>query len=75
AVVLGNSEDATIRALYEWMKSQLAEHKMPVRWWVIDEIPRTSRGKINRDAVKAFCVTRDALDLARILDGESRDER
>jgi len=70
AVVLGNPEDATIRALHEWMKSQLAEHKMPVRWWVIDEIPRTSRGKINRDAVKAFCVTRGALDLSRILDEE-----
>ena len=70
AGVLGNPEDATIRSLYEWMKSQLAEHKMPMRWWVNDEIPRTSRGTINRDAVKAFCVPRDALDLSRILAGE-----
>jgi len=31
----------------------LADPKMPVRWWLIEEIPRTSRGKINRDAVKA----------------------
>ena len=67
AVVLGNQEDSTIRALHNWMESQLAEHKMPVRWWVVDEIPRTSRGKINRDAVKAACANLASLDLARIL--------
>jgi acyl-CoA synthetase (AMP-forming)/AMP-acid ligase II len=70
AVVLNNQEDSTIRALYSWMKSHLAEHKMPVRWWVVDEIPRTSRGKINRDAVKAACANLVAIDLNRILAGE-----
>jgi len=34
---------------------------------VIDAIPRTSRGKINRDAVKAACETKPALDLPSIL--------
>lgn len=67
AVVLANREDTTIRALHAWMKSHLAEHKMPVRWWVVDEIPRTSRGKINRDAVKAACLSLEAIDLTRIL--------
>ncbi len=70
AVVLGNKDDSTIRALYSWMKAHLAEHKMPVRWWVVEEIPRTSRGKINRDAVKAACANLVAIDLARILAGE-----
>lgn len=70
AVVLSNKDDATIRTLYSWMKAHLAEHKMPVRWWVVEEIPRTSRGKINRDAVKAACANLVAIDLNRILAGE-----
>ncbi|HRD87844.1 MAG TPA: class I adenylate-forming enzyme family protein [Accumulibacter sp.] len=70
AVVLTNSENATIKALHSWMRSQLAEHKMPMRWWLVDEIPRTSRGKINRDAVKAACAGLRPLDLAHVLAGE-----
>jgi acyl-coenzyme A synthetase/AMP-(fatty) acid ligase len=47
--------------------SHLAEPKMPSRWWVVDEIPRTSRGKINREAVKTACAEPPALDLVRLL--------
>lgn len=67
AVVLENRDEETVRALYEWMKSHLAESKMPVRWWIIESIPRTSRGKINREAVKTVCLERDPLDLPGIL--------
>jgi acyl-CoA synthetase (AMP-forming)/AMP-acid ligase II len=67
AVVMAKQDDATFRALYQWMKERLAEPKMPERWWVVGEIPRTSRGKINRDAVKAACAGLPALDLTRIL--------
>ena len=69
AVVLANTDDTTVRALHTWMTSHLAEPKMPSRWWVVDEIPRTSRGKINREAVKAACADKPALDLVRILSG------
>jgi acyl-CoA synthetase (AMP-forming)/AMP-acid ligase II len=69
AVVLANSSDATVRALHAWMTRHLAEPKMPSRWWLVDEIPRTSRGKINREAVKAACADKPALDLVRILGG------
>ncbi|HQR50027.1 MAG TPA: class I adenylate-forming enzyme family protein [Methylophilaceae bacterium] len=67
AVVMARQDDGTFRALHQWMKEHLAEPKMPVRWWVVEEIPRTSRGKINRDAVKAVCTDLPALDLTRIL--------
>jgi oxalate---CoA ligase len=67
AVVLNDTKDETVSGLHAWMKSHLAEHKMPSRWWVIDAIPRTSRGKINRDAVKTACEERPALDLPTIL--------
>jgi acyl-CoA synthetase (AMP-forming)/AMP-acid ligase II len=70
AVVLNDTKDETIQGLHAWMKVQLAEHKMPSRWWAIDAIPRTSRGKINRDAVKAACANIAAIDLNRILAGE-----
>ena len=67
AVVLSDTSEATVRELYEWMKSHLAEHKMPSRWWVVDAIPRTSRGKVNRDAVKTACEPKAALDLPSML--------
>lgn len=67
AVVLADQGDDTICALHAAMTSQLAEHKMPSRWWLLDDIPRTARGKLNRDAVKAACEQRPALDLPAIL--------
>ena len=42
--------------LHDWMAQHLAKHQMPKRWYVVDEIPRTSRGKVNRAAVAARCA-------------------
>lgn len=70
AVVLDRQDDATLSALYSWMKDRLAEPKMPGRWWLVDEIPRTARGKINRESVRAACSGRTPLDLNRILERE-----
>lgn len=67
AVVLADRQDGTVRALHAWMTKHLAEPKMPARWWVVGEIPRTSRGKINREAVKTACADKPALDLIGIL--------
>ncbi len=67
AVVLADTENVTLRSLYRWMEAHLAAHKMPGQWWVLDTIPRTSRGKINREAVKVACKDRAVLDLPRIL--------
>ena len=67
AVVLHDSGEEAICGLHAWMKVHLAEHKMPSRWWLIDAIPRTSRGKINRDAVKAACQQKPPLDIPSIL--------
>jgi acyl-coenzyme A synthetase/AMP-(fatty) acid ligase len=49
------------------MTAHLAAHKMPGRWWLVETIPRTTRGKINRDQVKAACIDQVPLDLIRIL--------
>jgi acyl-CoA synthetase (AMP-forming)/AMP-acid ligase II len=70
AVALSDRGDASVRALHAWMKERLAEPKMPVKWFVVEAIPRTSRGKINRDVVKETCAGLAPLDLAGILRGE-----
>ena len=67
AVVLDEPGDDRVRALHAWMRARLAEPKMPGRWWLVREIPRTSRGKINREAVKAACATQTPIDLPSIL--------
>ncbi|MGQ0383724.1 MAG: class I adenylate-forming enzyme family protein [Gammaproteobacteria bacterium] len=69
AVVLDDRSDESVRALHAWMASRLAEYKLPARWWLVDAIPRTSRGKINRDTVRSDCEQRPALDLRPILSG------
>jgi len=70
AVVLRDTSDATLRRLHAWMARHLARHQMPRRWYLVDEIPRTARGKINRAAVAARCATRTSLDVPRLLHGE-----
>jgi acyl-CoA synthetase (AMP-forming)/AMP-acid ligase II len=71
AVALEGGEDAQIRELYGWLKRHLAEHQMPVRWHRVTEIPRTSRGKINRAEVAKSCAKGEPLDLRAILQGRS----
>lgn len=67
AVVLDEPGDDTVRSLYRWLRAHLAESKMPGRWWIVDAIPRTSRGKVSREAVRAACAGRAPLDLSRII--------
>jgi acyl-CoA synthetase (AMP-forming)/AMP-acid ligase II len=69
AVVLGRKDDDTLRSLYQWSAQHLAQHQMPKRWYLVDEIPRTSRGKINRAAVGASCVSLQAIDMRSVLRG------
>lgn len=67
AVVLRDSGPDTVRGLHAWIESHLAQHKRPARWYLLDEIPRTSRGKINRDTVAKSCASRTALELNKVL--------
>jgi acyl-CoA synthetase (AMP-forming)/AMP-acid ligase II len=63
AVVLKDAGAASLRGLLEWVRRHLARHQMPVRWYLLDEIPRTSRGKVNRASVAGRCAGRRPLDL------------
>jgi len=71
AVVLSDPNERNIAGLYQWMRQHLAQSKMPARWWLLESIPRTSRGKVNREAVKEKCDSLKPLDLSSILARET----
>lgn len=72
AIVLEDRRPQAFQGLYDWINQNLAEHKRPVRWYLLDEIPRTSRGKINRATVMECCDQQQPLDLQDLLSGKSR---
>lgn len=45
----------TIDDLRGWLKARLADDKMPNRWYLVDDLPKTERGKLDRRAVAAMC--------------------
>ncbi len=67
AVALTEGGDGAVRELYRWIGERLAEAKLPVRWWLVEALPRSDRGKVSREAVREACAGRPPLDLARIL--------
>ena len=44
------------RGMRLWCAQRLSREKIPVHWFVVEEIPKTDRGKINRDIVAACCL-------------------
>ena len=58
---------ADIGGLHGWLKKHLAEPKLPVRWYLVEAIPRTSRGKINREKVREACERGEPVDLPAAL--------
>jgi oxalate---CoA ligase len=69
AVALKQSDDATLRELFQWARLHLAAHQLPQRWYLLDEIPRTSRGKVNRTQIAEHCMTRRPVDMASLTRG------
>lgn len=67
AVVLKDTGDETATGLHHWLGEHLAQHKHPARWYFLDEIPRTSRGKINRESVRRACMDKKPVDLRQLL--------
>lgn len=67
ALVLTDEGVDSLGELYRWMESRLARHKMPARWYVLDSLPRTNRGKINRETIMRLCESRKPADLSAAL--------
>ncbi len=76
AIALSLADDSaeTIATLHRWLCERLAEHKQPEKWFLLQEIPLTSRGKINRDTVREICEQQQALDLKAILRKHARGD-
>lgn len=56
AAVVFHPSAADNAALEAWCRSQISGPKVPTRWFAVPEIPRNSRGKVNRDQVKSLCL-------------------
>lgn len=56
AVTPVDGAEINVRALRRWCGERLAREKVPSSWFVVDDIPKTDRGKVNRDVVAAHCL-------------------
>lgn len=50
----GAAEDAA--SLRDWCLKRLRREATPERWFIVEEIPKTSRGKVSRDAVRKALI-------------------
>jgi acyl-CoA synthetase (AMP-forming)/AMP-acid ligase II len=67
AVVLKEQNDDNLRNLVHWLRQHLGKHQMPQRWYLLDEIPRTSRGKVNRSHVAQKCTSLEPVDTRKLF--------
>jgi acyl-CoA synthetase (AMP-forming)/AMP-acid ligase II len=63
AIVLSDPSDQGLREVRRAAAQRLAPHQLPVRWYLVSEIPRTSRGKVNRRRVAEACAALEPADL------------
>lgn len=66
AVVLPDVTDQMLLAVHAWAREHLAAHQLPKRWYLLEEIPRTSRGKVNRTNVARHCESLKPVDFKRL---------
>ena len=68
AIVLESSDDATLVRLHQWCSQRLAAHQLPRKWFLLEDIPRTSRGKVNRANVATHCSSRTPVPYSLLLE-------
>ena len=56
ALVVPNHNEEILREVYHWMVDRLSPYKMPSAWYLLDAIPKTSRGKTNRTSIAKLCA-------------------
>ena len=56
ALCFVDDAEADIAAVRSWCSERLVREKRPDKWFVVDEIPKTDRGKMNRQNVADFCM-------------------
>jgi acyl-CoA synthetase (AMP-forming)/AMP-acid ligase II len=56
AVRVATGASATAQELRAWCLGRLKRDAVPQRWFMVAEIPKTDRGKLNREKVRAACL-------------------
>lgn len=56
ACVLKEERDVSSDDLENWMKTLIRKDAIPEDWFFVPEIPKTDRGKVNRDIVREKCL-------------------
>lgn len=52
AVCLVPGAKINAESLRQWCATRLRHEAVPERWFIVDEIPRNKRGKVNREDVR-----------------------
>jgi acyl-CoA synthetase (AMP-forming)/AMP-acid ligase II/thioesterase domain-containing protein len=51
AIRLENGVSVDVDSLRSWCRERLRREAIPEHWFIVEDIPRNARGKVNRDAV------------------------
>ena len=60
-VISEDRQESGVQDLVEFCSGLLSDYKIPATWFKVDNIPKTSRGKINRANVAEFCQSLSPL--------------
>lgn len=66
ALVLEGASEQRLTSLYGALTDRLAAHQLPRRWYLVDQIPRTPRGKLSRGDVALYCNDRPSFEQRTI---------
>lgn len=69
------SGEFNLDAVRRWCQDRLSSEKVPDRWFVVDEIPKSDRGKVNRDAVARYCLAHAPAGAGRANGGSPNARR
>ena len=61
AVVMDAKSRTEISSVKKWCNERLVNEKIPSRWFVVDNIPKSDRGKVNRDHVAKYCSVKASI--------------
>ena len=56
AIRVAPGQNVSAEVLARWCAARLRREAIPERWFMVDNLPRNDRGKINRDAVRRSLV-------------------
>lgn len=56
AAAVSPLQGAQLEHLTAWCRQRIRRECVPEKWFVVDTIPKTDRGKINRDRVRDHCL-------------------